>query len=221
MTAEHGHGVAPRAEARCFPAGAQRGGIPRDERALPTAIILINPAAMPNKKMLEIVESAGFQATWLADVPQLKDAFQKGEDIHAMTLANLNGEFARIVTAGEVIAAAALLGEIFSTDLLERLFAGGSERVRVATLDAMQLDGATRCRRNTPRVTVAKSGSLGKPKSEAVEAVARVLPKSETRAVYNAILKRYWYHAWWFYPHTLVRGGIDKVHVGLEITPSR
>jgi PPOX class probable F420-dependent enzyme len=75
--------------------------------------------------------------------------------------------------------------------------------------------------RKTPRVTVAKSGSLGKPKSEAVEAVARVLPKSETRAVYNAILKRYWYHAWWFYPHTLVRGGIDKVHVGLEITPPR
>ncbi len=71
--------------------------------------------------------------------------------------------------------------------------------------------------RNTPRVTVAKSGSLGKPKSEPVEAVARVLPKSETRDVYNAVLKRYWYHAWWFYPHTLVRGGIDKVHVGLEI----
>lgn len=27
------------------------------------------------------------------------------EDIHAMTLANLNGEFARIVTAAEAIAA--------------------------------------------------------------------------------------------------------------------
>jgi len=71
--------------------------------------------------------------------------------------------------------------------------------------------------RNTQRVTLVKSGSLGKPKSEPVEAVARVLPKSETKAVYNAVIKRYWYHAWWFVAHTIVRGGLDKVHVGLEI----
>ncbi len=71
--------------------------------------------------------------------------------------------------------------------------------------------------RNTTRVTIAKSGSLGKPKSEAVEAVARVLPKSETRQVYNAVLRRYWYHAWWFYAHSIVRGGIDKVHIGIEV----
>jgi uncharacterized protein len=74
--------------------------------------------------------------------------------------------------------------------------------------------------RNTPRVTIAKSAALGKPKSEAVEAVARVLPTSETRRVYHAVLKRYWYHAWWFYAHSIVRGGIDKVHIGLEITPA-
>jgi PPOX class probable F420-dependent enzyme len=72
--------------------------------------------------------------------------------------------------------------------------------------------------RNTARVTLAASGSLGKPKSEPVDAVARVLPKSETRRVYNAVLKRYWYHAWWFYAHSIVRGGIDKVHVGIEVT---
>jgi PPOX class probable F420-dependent enzyme len=71
--------------------------------------------------------------------------------------------------------------------------------------------------RNTPRVTIAQSGALGKPKSDEVEAVARVLPKSETHRVYSAVLKRYWYHAWWFYAHTLVRGGIDKVHVGIEV----
>ncbi len=71
--------------------------------------------------------------------------------------------------------------------------------------------------RNTARVTLAKSGSLGAPKSEAVEAVARVLPKSETRQVYNAVLRRYWYHAWWFYAHSIVRGGIDKVHIGIEV----
>jgi hypothetical protein len=27
------------------------------------------------------------------------------------------------------------------------------------------------------------------------------------------------YHAPWFYAHSIVRGGIDKVHVGLEIAP--
>jgi hypothetical protein len=67
---------------------------------------------------------------------------------------------------------------------------------------------------------IAKSAALGKPKSEEVEAVARVLPKSETRRVYNAVLKRYWYHAWWLYAHSIVRGGIDKVHIGLEIKPA-
>jgi uncharacterized protein len=74
--------------------------------------------------------------------------------------------------------------------------------------------------RNTPRVAIAKSGSLGKPKSDDVEAVAHVLPRSETRRVYNAVLKRYWYHAPWFYVHSIVRGGIDKVHVGLEVKPA-
>lgn len=29
-----------------------------------------------------------------------------------------------------------------------------------------------------------------------------------------------WYHAWWFYAHSIVRGGIDKVNVGLEIRPA-
>ena len=71
--------------------------------------------------------------------------------------------------------------------------------------------------RNTPRVTLAKSGGLGKPKSDPVEAVARILPDGETRKVYEAILRRYWYHAWWFYAHTVLRGGIEKVHVALEV----
>ena len=31
---------------------------------------------------------------------------------------------------------------------------------------------------------------------------------------------RYWWHAWWFIAHTVVRGGLDKVHVGLEIRPA-
>jgi PPOX class probable F420-dependent enzyme len=71
--------------------------------------------------------------------------------------------------------------------------------------------------RNTPRVTIQRSGGLGQPKGEPVDAVARVLPKDQTRNVYNAVMKRYWYHAGWFIPHSLVRGGIHKVHVGLEV----
>jgi len=90
------------------------------------------------------------------------------------------------------------------------------------TLLVITDDGSWKTKRinNTPRVTIAKSTALGKPKSDGVEAVARVLPKSETRRVYDAVLKRYWYHAWWFYAHTIIRGGIEKVHVGLEIKPA-
>ncbi|MFZ0835800.1 MAG: PPOX class F420-dependent oxidoreductase [Mycobacterium sp.] len=82
-------------------------------------------------------------------------------------------------------------------------------------------DGSWKTKRinNTPRVTIAKCGILGKLKSEPVEGVARILPKSETRSLYSAILRRYWNHAFYFYPHTLVRGGIDKVHVALEVKP--
>jgi uncharacterized protein len=82
-------------------------------------------------------------------------------------------------------------------------------------------DGSWKAKRirNTPRVIIQKSSSLGKPKGEPVEAVARVLPKEDTRKVYDAVVKRYWWHAWWFIPHSLIRGGIDKVHIGLEIKP--
>jgi PPOX class probable F420-dependent enzyme len=74
--------------------------------------------------------------------------------------------------------------------------------------------------RNTPTVTIARSAALGKLRSEQVDAVARLLPKSETRLVCNAVLKRYWYHAWWFYAHSIVRGGIDEVHIGIEVKPA-
>jgi len=74
--------------------------------------------------------------------------------------------------------------------------------------------------RNTQRVTIQRSGVLGRPKGEPVEAVARVLPKDDTRKVYDAVVKRYWWHAWWFIPHSLIRGGIDMVHIGLEIKPA-
>ena len=83
-------------------------------------------------------------------------------------------------------------------------------------------DGSWKAKRirNTPRVTIQPSGGLGQAKGEPIEAVARILPKEDTRRVYDAVVKRYWWHAWWFIPHSLIRGGIDKVHIGLEIKPA-
>ena len=74
-------------------------------------------------------------------------------------------------------------------------------------------DGSWKAKRirNTSRVTIQRSGGLGQAKGEPVEAVARILPKKDTRRVYDAVVKRYWWHAWWFIPHSLIRCGIDKV----------
>ena len=81
-------------------------------------------------------------------------------------------------------------------------------------------DGSWKTKRinNTPRVTIQKAGALGKVKGEPVEAVARILPKSETRRVFDKVIKRYWWHAWYFMPQAIVRGGIDKVHAAIEVT---
>jgi PPOX class probable F420-dependent enzyme len=70
--------------------------------------------------------------------------------------------------------------------------------------------------RNTPRVTVAVCDPRGNPKSEPVEAVARVLDKSEAGDVQRAINKRYGVLGWLFGVYTKVRG-LDKKSVGLEI----
>jgi len=74
--------------------------------------------------------------------------------------------------------------------------------------------------RNTARVTIQKSSALGKPKGEPVQAVARNLPKAETRRVFEMVTKRYWWHAWWWVPQAIVRGGIDKVHSAIEVEPA-
>jgi PPOX class probable F420-dependent enzyme len=81
-------------------------------------------------------------------------------------------------------------------------------------------DGSWKTKRitNTPRVTIQKCGVLGKVKGEPVEAVARMLPRSETRAVFDKVIRRYWNHAWYFIPQALLRGGIDKVHAAIEVT---
>jgi uncharacterized protein len=81
-------------------------------------------------------------------------------------------------------------------------------------------DGSWKTKRinNTPRVTIQKAGALGKVKGEPVEAVARILPESETREVFAKVTKRYWWHAWWWVPQAIFRGGIHKVHAAIEVT---
>ena len=55
--------------------------------------------------------------------------------------------------------------------------------------------------RNTPRVTLAICDPRGKPKSEPIEAVGRVLDKSEAPAVIRAVNKRYGILGWGFGRH--------------------
>ncbi|MEV5652112.1 PPOX class F420-dependent oxidoreductase [Nocardia sp. NPDC052254] len=80
-------------------------------------------------------------------------------------------------------------------------------------------DGSWKTKRiqNTPRVTIQKCGVLGKVKGQPVEATARMLPASETRRVFDKIIKRYWNHAFYFVPQAILRGGIDKVHAAIEV----
>jgi uncharacterized protein len=70
--------------------------------------------------------------------------------------------------------------------------------------------------RNTPRVTLAVCDARGKPKSGAIEGVARVLDKSEAPDVQRAINKRYGILGWLFGIYTKVRG-LDKKSVGVEL----
>lgn len=73
--------------------------------------------------------------------------------------------------------------------------------------------------RNTPRVTLAICDMKGKVKSDAVEAVATVLPESETENVYQAINRRYGIVGRIFNFFSKLRGGAKRT-VGLEIRPA-
>jgi uncharacterized protein len=70
--------------------------------------------------------------------------------------------------------------------------------------------------RNTPRVTLAICDARGKPKSESIEAVGKVLDKSEASAVVRAVNKRYGVLGWLFGVYMKVRG-LDKKSVGIEL----
>jgi PPOX class probable F420-dependent enzyme len=71
--------------------------------------------------------------------------------------------------------------------------------------------------RNTPRVTIAECDRGGKPKGEAVEAVAAVLDKSANGATYDALGKRYGLIGKTFNVVSKLRGGMTK-NVTIELT---
>jgi PPOX class probable F420-dependent enzyme len=73
--------------------------------------------------------------------------------------------------------------------------------------------------RNTPRVTLAICDMKGRVKSDTVEAVATVLPESETETVYQAINQRYGIVGRVFNFFSKLRGGAKRT-VGLELRPA-
>jgi PPOX class probable F420-dependent enzyme len=70
--------------------------------------------------------------------------------------------------------------------------------------------------RNTPRVTIAECDRTGNPKSEAVEATARILDKSANGATYDALGKRYGLLGKTFNFFSKMRGGMQN-NVSIEL----
>ena len=70
--------------------------------------------------------------------------------------------------------------------------------------------------RNTPRVTIAECDRIGKPKGEAVEAVASILDKSANGATYDAIGRRYGLIGKAFSFFSKLKGGM-KSNVSIEL----
>lgn len=73
--------------------------------------------------------------------------------------------------------------------------------------------------RNTQRVTLAVCDIRGRPKSEAIEATAAILDKSQTGAVYDAIGREYGLAGRVFNLFSKLRGGMQN-NVGLELRPA-
>jgi uncharacterized protein len=73
--------------------------------------------------------------------------------------------------------------------------------------------------RNTSRVMLAVCDMRGRPKSEAIEATAAILDKSQTGAVYDAIGQRYGLIGRVFNIFSKLRGGMQN-NIGLELRPA-
>jgi PPOX class probable F420-dependent enzyme len=71
--------------------------------------------------------------------------------------------------------------------------------------------------RHTPRVTIAACDMRGNRRSDAVEATATILDKSETDNVYRAIGRRYGVVGKVFNLFSKLRGGSER-NVGVELT---
>lgn len=94
--------------------------------------------------------------------------------------------------------------------------AAGGDRLLVITQES---SWKVRRIRNTPRVTLAVCDVRGRPKGEAIEAIATVLDKSENGAVYAAIGKRYKLIGPVFNFFSKLRGGM-RTNVGVALTPA-
>jgi uncharacterized protein len=70
--------------------------------------------------------------------------------------------------------------------------------------------------RNTSQVTLAVCDMRGHPKSEAIEAAATILDKSQTGAVYDAIGRQYGVVGRVFNIFSKLRGGMEN-NIGLEL----
>ena len=70
--------------------------------------------------------------------------------------------------------------------------------------------------RNTSRVTIAECDRSGKPRGEAVEAIATILEKSANGATYDAIGRRYGLLGKTFNVFSKLRGGMTN-NVTIEI----
>ncbi|MBO0676263.1 PPOX class F420-dependent oxidoreductase [Mycolicibacterium sp. S2-37] len=73
--------------------------------------------------------------------------------------------------------------------------------------------------RNTSGVTIAPCDRAGKPKGDAVEAVASILDKSANGATYDALGRRYGLLGKTFNVFSKLRGGM-KNNVTIEIKPA-
>jgi PPOX class probable F420-dependent enzyme len=73
--------------------------------------------------------------------------------------------------------------------------------------------------RNTPRVTVAVCDGRGRPTCEPVEAVARILDKSEAAEVAHAVNQRPGLIGWLSKQYLKIRG-LDSKYIPVEITPA-
>jgi PPOX class probable F420-dependent enzyme len=71
--------------------------------------------------------------------------------------------------------------------------------------------------RNTPRVTVAICTARGRPKSEPVEAVAKILDKSAAPKVFRTLHQRYGVTGWLVNQYTKFRGRYGK-YIPIELT---